>query len=92
MHTLTISDLLFNHSEPINCGTVGALTPYQASCLYDILDFRWQRRMPTWCSVNVSSSEEADQRLGAVITDRLQDGAMVLRLTWPSYRKPRSII
>jgi len=22
MHTLTISDLLFNHSEPINCGTV----------------------------------------------------------------------
>lgn len=66
---------------------VGALTPYQASVLYEILDHRWQNRKATWCSINVSGSDEADQRLGAAIVDRLQDGAIVIKCDWPSYRK-----
>lgn len=70
---------------------VGSLTPYQASVLYDIVDYRWQFRRPIWCSLNVSSSQEADERLGAAIVDRLQDGALVIKCDWGSYRKPRGV-
>ena len=70
---------------------VGVLTPYQAAVLYELVDHRWQNRLPVWCSLNVASSQEADQRLGAAIVDRLQDGALVIRCGWPSYRRPRVV-
>lgn len=70
---------------------VGVLTPYQAAVLYELVDHRWQNRLPVWCSLNVASSQEADERLGAAIVDRLQDGALVIRCGWPSYRRPRVV-
>lgn len=70
---------------------VGVLTAYQAAVLYELVDHRWQNRLPVWCSLNVASSQEADQRLGAAIVDRLQDGALVIRCVWPSFRRPGAV-
>lgn len=71
---------------------LGSLTPYQASALYELVDFRWERRLPTWCSLNVANAKEADERFGAPIVDRIQDGALVIACNWPSYRKPEAVI
>jgi len=77
-------------SDPVP--PLGGLTPYQASVLYGIVDFRWQQRKPTWCSLNVASSLEADERLGAAIVDRLQADAVVIRCCWPSWRRPAIVV
>lgn len=71
---------------------IGGLTPTQSSILFEIVDYRWQRNLPIWCSLNVTGSEEAENRLGAATIDRLSDGALVLQTNWPSYRKPNKII
>jgi len=71
---------------------IGALTAHQAAILYDIVDTRWQQRRPIWASLNVANQHEANTRLGAPIVDRLHDGALVIRATWPSHRKPQTII
>ncbi|GAB4133103.1 MAG: hypothetical protein Kow0040_14920 [Thermogutta sp.] len=71
---------------------LGVLTAYQAAVLYELVDYRWQRRLPIWCSLNVNGAMEADQRLGAAITDRLQDGALVVHCSWPGRRKPWRVL
>ena len=71
---------------------VGTLTPYQASVLYELVDWRWSHRRPIWTSLNVASSQEADQRLGAAIVDRLQDRALVIACDWASHRKAKTVI
>lgn len=71
---------------------VGSLTPYQASILYELIDWRWTRQRVTWASLNVASSQEADERLGATIVDRLQDRALVIACDWPSHRKAKQVI
>lgn len=71
---------------------LGSLTPYQASVLYEIVDYRWQQRLPIWCSLNVANAQEADARIGASIVDRLQQEALVLKCNWPSYRRPAQMV
>lgn len=71
---------------------IGVLTPYQASILYELVDWRWTRGLVTWASLNVASSQEADERLGAAIVDRLQDGAWVIACRWSSHRKANRVI
>ena len=67
----------------------GNLTEYQASRLYQLLDDRYNRELPTWVTLNVKSRDEAQQRLGGAIVDRLTHGSLVLFCNWPSYRQRR---
>jgi DNA replication protein DnaC len=72
-------------SDPIP--PVGALTSFQASTLFAIIDGRYREGKATWASMNVADGEEAEQRLGTAIADRLRDGAVSLNCCWPSFRK-----
>ena len=67
----------------------GALSEFQASMLFRILDARYSRRRPTWCSVNVQSGRELDERLAPQNADRLRDNALAIHCHWPSYRRAR---
>jgi len=67
----------------------GCLTDYQAATLYGIIDRRYRAARPTWVSLNVASGQEADERLGGAIADRLRDGAVAQFCDWPSHRKAR---
>ena len=65
----------------------GVLTDYQAATLYRMIDHRYRHLLPVWCSLNVADAQEARERLGAAIVDRLRDGALAIECNWPSYRK-----
>ena len=65
----------------------GQLTDFQSATLLRIVDARYRACRPTWCSMNVSSSREADDTIGAALTDRLRHGALCLHFDWPSYRR-----
>lgn len=64
-----------------------SLTPFQQSVLWRIVDRRYRDLRPTWVTMNVSSGEEAEKRIGAQIVDRLRDGALSIVCNWPSHRK-----
>ena len=66
----------------------GSLTDYQASMIYCVLDARYRDCKATWCSMNVTSRKEADNRIGVAIVERMRHGALCLACNWPSYRKP----
>ena len=68
----------------------GELTGYQASMLQAVVDDRYRYMQPTWVSMNVTTSAEADSLLGPALVDRLTDGALTLRFDWPSFRKARA--
>lgn len=67
----------------------GAVTDYQAQAIYQVVDARYRAMRPTWVSLNVKSSQDADDRLGPQAVDRLTHGALVLKCEWPSYRRAR---
>lgn len=67
---------------------IGNLTPHQATMLYRVVQGRYQSGKPTIVTVNVSSDQEADERLGVPTWDRLCDGAWKIQCNWPSHRKP----
>jgi len=72
-------------SDPIP--PAGQLTEFQASCLLRILDGRYRNCRPTWATLNVASGQEADERMGAPLVDRLRHGAVCGFCNWPSYRQ-----
>lgn len=76
---LAISDLL---------PPAGPLTAFQAECLYQIIDRRYETRRPTWVTLNVANREEAISRMGEQLADRLRDETIMAHCNWPSYRKP----
>lgn len=65
---------------------VGALSPYQASVLFQIVDGRYRQQRPTIVTANVASGTEAENRLTPAIVDRLRDGAVACFCNWPSWR------
>jgi len=65
----------------------GNLTDWQAAVLYDVVDYRYGRKAPIWCALNVADAAEANRRLTPAILDRLRDGALVLNCHWRSWRK-----
>ena len=65
----------------------GDLTAFQAAALFAVIDRRYRDRRPTWITLNVGDSAEAERRLGASTVDRMRDGALSLRCSWPSHRK-----
>lgn len=64
----------------------GALTDAQQDRLFRVLDARYSRMKPTWVTVNVSSREELELRIGPQNADRLRDGSLAVFCDWPSYR------
>lgn len=65
----------------------GATTEYQTEVVQRILDHRYRHLYPTWCTLNVRTGQEADERLGAPITDRLRHDSLSLRCEWETSRK-----
>lgn len=67
---------------------VGPLTQFQTTMLYRLVDARYSRSLPTICTINVATDDEADSRMGAATWDRLTHGAWKLHCSWPTYRQP----
>lgn len=65
----------------------GPLSDYQAAMLFDVVDSRYSSRKPTWVTLNCASREEAEERIGAQVVDRLAHDALVVKCNWSSYRK-----
>ena len=74
-------------SDPLPA--VGGLTPYQAATLYAIIDERYNNRRAMWVSLNAKSRQEANERIGGAIIDRLLQDALSLLCDWESFRKPQ---
>jgi len=69
---------------------IGNLSQFQSAMIFRILDGRYSRKKPVICTVNVSSGDELDERLGPQNGDRLRDGALAVFCNWPSHRKTRT--
>jgi DNA replication protein DnaC len=67
---------------------VGALTQFQATMLYRLVDARYSRGVPTICTINVADDAEADERMGAATWDRLTHDAWKIHCNWETFRKP----
>lgn len=76
-------------SDPIP--SKGNLSDYQVVMLQRILDKRNRFVKPTWVSMNVRSSQEADDRMGAALVDRLRPGSIGAFCRWPSHREIRMV-
>lgn len=70
----------------------GDLTSFQASTLFRIVDGRYQRRHPTWITINGENGAEVSKRMGPQTVDRLRDGAMVVSCGWSSWRRPNTSV
>jgi DNA replication protein DnaC len=77
---LAISDPLPPGDEP--------LTKFQSEMLSRVLDARYRRGRPIWVTVNVSSRQELNKRMGATLADRIVDKALTHFCHWPSHRQP----
>lgn len=64
----------------------GPLTQYQASFLFRVVDERYRSLRPTWVTTNSPGGDDANDRLGPQVVDRLRHGALCLGCSWPSYR------
>lgn len=64
----------------------GALSESQKHYLFKLIDDRYSHMRPTWLTLNVASGEEAEERLGPQVVDRLRHDALTLFCNWPSYR------
>jgi DNA replication protein DnaC len=86
VNRLVSPDVLY-FSDPLP--PIGNLSDFQSSMLFRILDGRYSRRKPTWCTVNVESGAKLDERMGPQNGDRLRDGALGIFCNWPSHRKAK---
>lgn len=64
----------------------GAVSDFQASLLFRIIDRRYRDSKCVWVTMNVKDSEECAERMGASNMDRLRDNSLKLFCNWPSYR------
>jgi len=71
---------------------MGALTQYQASMLYRLIEDRYAHGGVIVATVNVANDEEADSRMGAQTWDRLKDRSWMIRCEWKSFRKPTRVV
>jgi DNA replication protein DnaC len=73
-------------SDPVP--PVGNLTQHQATMLYRVVNARYSDGKPTIVTVNVAGDEEADERMGTAVWDRLCHDAWKVHCRWGSFRKP----
>lgn len=69
----------------------GDHTEHDQKTMFKVINGRYSKRLPTTATVNVSSRDELDRRLGPQTADRLLDGAIVVKCNWESFRKPSAI-
>ena len=65
----------------------GAPTPFQLASLTEVLDYRYSHLLTTWVAVNAMNRTQLEETVSARIADRIIDGAVVVPMIWPSYRK-----
>ncbi len=65
----------------------GALTEWQAACLFRLVNNRYAKGLPTWITINIRDGNEAVERMGAATWDRLRHDAWVFRCSWPTFRR-----
>lgn len=67
---------------------LGQLTSFQAQMLLRIVDARYRQCRATWMTMNVLNGQEAEDRLGVQLVDRLRDdNALRVFCNWQSFRK-----
>ncbi len=66
----------------------GPLSPYNATMLYRVVEKRTATGAPTFATLNAKNDDEASDRMGHPIWDRLCDNAGKIFCNWPSYRAP----
>lgn len=74
-------------SDPVP--PIGKLTDFQMQTLFRIIDGRYSHVRPTWATLNVRNREEAIERMGGQVVDRLSHDAMAIWCDWPTYREPK---
>lgn len=79
-------------SDPLPQDPTKAISDYQQSVLWRIVDRRYRDLKSTWVTLNVADVNEASKRLGPQLADRLTDGALCLHCNWPTYRKPSKVV
>lgn len=80
---LVISDPLPDAGKP---------TEFQRSLLWRIVDRRYRDLRPTFVTLNVANSREAEDRMGVQLVDRLRDGAVCVACRWASNRRPGLVV
>lgn len=65
----------------------GPVSPFQAQVLFRVLDRRYREMKPVLATMNVKNGEEAADRLGISVAERLKDRSLTLHCNWPSYRR-----
>lgn len=85
LKAFTDADLLAI-SDPLP--PTGELTAYQRQTLFQIVDRRYRDLRPVWVTMNFGKANDAEERMGPQIVDRLRHDALALFCDWPSYRKP----
>lgn len=68
----------------------GAIKEFQAAMLFRVIDRRYSEGKPTWVTMNARNRQEAEERMGVQMIDRLSHGALVIFCNWPSYRQKSS--
>lgn len=68
----------------------GTTTEYQGASLFRVIDKRYNNCRPTIVTINCANRNEAEERLGPQIIDRLSHDSLVIHCDWPSYRKPKT--
>lgn len=64
-----------------------SLSDYQREIVYRIIDHRYNNRLATWVSANVTDRESFEAATSPQIVDRLIDEAVYVPCNWESYRK-----
>lgn len=77
-------------SDPLP--TTGALSAWQADCLYRLIESRWRQGKMICVTANVAGDDEAGERFGEATWDRICDRAWKAFCYWPSYRQPSRVI
>ncbi len=72
-------------SDPVP--PAGALSTWQLTQFYRLIDERYRQMKPTWCTLNATSDADADKMLSAPVWDRLCEDSITFECNWPTHRK-----
>lgn len=79
-------------SDPLPAANDKAVSDFQQSALWRIIDRRYRDWKPTWVTMNAKDATEVAAKIGVQITERLGHGALICFCDWPSARKPSQVL
>lgn len=65
----------------------GDLNAWRKELLYRLVDRRYRFMRPTWVTLNAKDTQDADQKLGQQVWDRLQENGLLIPCYWQSHRE-----